>query len=343
VRGDDEEVVISRTIADEVLKGEKSLLLEDISKVDRFAEVESVVATRPRSVICAPLFREGKTSGLLYLDTQGGVGAFSDADLRVLTTLGLLAAVGLQQASLRDLIVQERRKRTRLERYHSPHVVDRILRQGTTLGDEMVAEEREVTVLFADLHQFTSLSEDLPPAKVAGVLNAVFERLTDVVFRFEATLDKFMGDGLMAIFGAPLTQPDHADRAVAAALAMREEIRRLNDHLDLQQPLEMRFGINTGSVVAGDIGAPTRRDYTVIGDVVNVASRLESMVARPGQIVIGSRTRELLTGDVECSPMGAVTVKGRDEPIHPFLVVEAVEGVTTAETEAVSGDGRGPS
>lgn len=339
VRGDDEEVVISRTIADEVLKGEKSLLFADVSKVDRFAEVASVVASRPRSVICAPLFREGKTSGLLYLDTQGGVGAFSDADLRVLTTLGLLAAVGIQQASLRDLIAQERRKRTRLERYHSPHVVDRILRQGSTLGDEMVAEEREVTVLFADLHRFTNLSEDLHPAKVAAVLNAVFERLTEVVFRFEATLDKFTGDGLMAIFGAPLSQPDHADRAVTAALAMRDEIRQLNDKLDLPQPLVMRFGINTGSVVAGDIGASSRRDYTVIGDPVNVASRLESMVARPGQIVIGSRTRELLTGDIECSPLGSVTVKGRDEPIHPYLVVEAAQNLTTAETEAIS-DGK---
>ena len=117
---DDAEVIISQTIADEVLKNEKSLLFEDISKVERFAEAESILFTKPQSVICAPLFHDGKTSGLIYLDTQTDFAAFNESDLRVLTTLGLLAGVGLQQASLRDLIETERRNRTRLERYHSP-------------------------------------------------------------------------------------------------------------------------------------------------------------------------------------------------------------------------------
>ena len=188
-------------------------------------------------------------------------------------------------------------------------------------------------MLFADLHQFTAFSEALPAPDVADVLNAVFERLTEVVFRYEATLDKFTGDGLMAVFGAPLDDADHADRAVAAAVAMRAEVRALNEELDLDAPLLMRFGINSGTVVAGDIGAPSRRDYTVIGDTVNVASRLESMVAAPDQIVIGGRTHELLRSDIECDALGEITVKGRDEPIFPYIVAATDDGVRTADVE----------
>lgn len=278
--------------------------------------------------------------GLLYVDTHRPGDRFVAHDLELVTALALLAAVGIEQVRLRDDVERERAIRARLSRYSSPRVVDQIvagvsgpLAQGH--GGEMLAEQREVTVLFADLSGFTPMAESMEPAKVIQVLNQVFEQLTRAVFQYDGTLDKYMGDALMAIFGAPLPQADHAQRAIRVALLMQRMLEQSNRARPQGKPLRMRIGINSGCAVVGDIGSPIRKDYTVIGDAVNVASRLETSVARPGQVVIGPATYELVKGTFDCRPLPEIRLKGKQHPVRPYLVLETE---STGDTDSFGED-----
>jgi adenylate cyclase len=159
----------------------------------------------------------------------------------------------------------------------------------------------------------------MPPQQVATMLNACFTRMTDIVFEHDGTLDKYIGDCLLAVFGAPLDQPDHAVRAVKTAQAIQRELHKLNEETS-GPSIELRIAINSGVALAGDIGSPRRREYTVLGDVVNTASRLQSEIANPGQIVIGKATRALLTPDVTVHSLGSFTVSGRKDAVEVFEV-----------------------
>jgi class 3 adenylate cyclase len=143
--------------------------------------------------------------------------------------------------------------------------------------------------------------------------------MADVIFDHEGTLDKFIGDAILAVFGAPFDQPDHAARCVAAALAMRKQLA----HFNLEQPrqIRMRMAINTGRALTGDIGSPKRREFTVLGDVVSTAARLEASVAQPDQIVISDRTRERLGDAFQLRPLGVVSLSGRESNLATFEVL----------------------
>ena len=323
-----EEVVISRSIAEEVLKTQNSVLIADVMGDDMFRSPETLLSRGIRSVICAPFFRDDETTGLIYLDTRSKQGAFTENDLRMLSTIALIAAMGVQHSKLRDSLAKEHRIKTRLTRYFSPAIVDRILLAEDTGSESLPAEQREVTVLFCDLHRFTRLSETLTPGAVADLLNEILGELTEIVFSVDGTIDKFTGDGLIAVFGAPFDQDDHAVRSVRAALRMRAAIERIDAKSDLELPLAMRFGINTGTVVAGDIGAPHCREYTVVGDTVNVASRLETVVAAPGDIVIGAKTQALVHKVFALEALKPMQVRGRVGEVVPFRVIGRIEKVT---------------
>ena len=185
----------------------------------------------------------------------------------------------------------------------------------------MLADEYDVSVLFADLTGFTALAENWSPAEAVHALNLVFERWAANVFRLDGTLDKYIGDAVMAVFGAPLRQADHARRAVATALAMRRTLDDLNRSRPQEPPLEVRIGINSGRVIAGDIGSRLHKGYTVIGDAVNIASRLETSVALPGQIVIGQATYEQVREDFACESLGEVQLRGKRQAIRAYRVV----------------------
>lgn len=311
-----EAFAISSTIARQASEKREAVLFRDAIHTD-LAHQHSIVANMIRSAMCVPLVHERHVAGLLYLDSQSPHRRFNGQHLEALTTLALLSAAGIQKAQLRESIRQEQAIRRQLERYSAPAVVDRIV-QGDP-GGRMQSEELDASVLFLDLVGFTTWSEQLPPAAVVQMLNGLFEHLTDCVFTEEGTLDKFTGDGLMAIFGAPLPQPDHAHRAVRAALAMHACLERYNREFP-ERTLAMRIGINSGPVVAGDIGSQRRRDYTVIGDTVNVASRLEAHVARPGQVVIGPRTHEQVCTEFNCTSLGVFSLKGKTRQLEAFAV-----------------------
>ena len=177
-------------------------------------------------------------------------------------------------------------------------------------------EVKDVSILFADIVGFTSMSENMSPAAVALLLNDYLSRMTDVIFKYDGTLDKYIGDAIMAVYGAPLDMPDHAAAAVRSALEMQERLDRVQRRAQGDGPqLQIRIGINSGKAVAGEIGSINKKEYTVLGDVVNTASRLESSVAKPGMVVIGENTYEAVKDLFECRALGKATLKGKAKEV----------------------------
>jgi adenylate cyclase len=321
--GDRGAIQISSSIANKAF-GEGLAVLSHDAQVDpRFKAGESIRFLGIRSALCVPLKLEDKVLGIIYADTPLKVKAFDDFDLDLLSALSGYAAMGIRQAELRAAVERERKAKARLERYHSPSVVNRILSAGDpTESGALRVKETVGTVLFADIVGFTAMTESMPPAEVALMLNGCFSRMTDVIFRHEGTLDKFIGDAVMAIFGAPIPSRDHAQRAVRCALDMRSTVDVLNREHPERPPILFRMGINTGPLVAGDIGSVRRMEYTVLGTTVNAASRLESDVAKPGQIVVGEETFELLKEIFAFKKIGSVKAKGLSKDLSAYEVKE---------------------
>jgi adenylate cyclase len=244
----------------------------------------------------------------------------------------------VERARLNQKIVAEEKKRERLGRFLSPQVTSRILAtsesQGAALG---VPEVREVSVLFADIVGFTSMSEKMSPAAVSLLLNEYLSRMTDIIFKYEGTLDKYIGDAIMAVFGAPLDMPDHAARSIKAALEMRDRLDEFNAERKEGPLLKIRIGINSGKAVAGEIGSINKKEYTVLGDTVNTASRLESGVARPMTVVIGENTYHAVKDQFECRSLGNATLKGKEKEVAVFEVVSPLRAAEPAPRDAASG------
>jgi adenylate cyclase len=186
-------------------------------------------------------------------------------------------------------------------------------------------QRREMTVLFSDIRGFTTVSERGEPEEIVAILNEYFTQMVAIVFRHKGTLDKFVGDMVMALFGAPLDDPDHADHAVQAALEMIAELAVLNARWKAAggPELDIGIGINTGPMIAGNIGSEAIMSYTVIGDAVNLGSRLESLNKQYGtRIIISEATRARLKGTYVFNPLGDVVVKGKTHPVQIFELVQ---------------------
>jgi adenylate cyclase len=326
---------ISRTILRSAIDARQALLVEDTTEDSRFQDAQSLRQFSIRSAICVPLYHDGRVDGVLYLDTRDTASPLRARHLEIATALALFTAVAVEQFRLRERVLAEQRLRQSLSRYSSPAVVERILQAGDS--GQMLADKEDVTVLFSDLKGFTSLSEKLTPAAVVELLNSIFARLTDAVFRQQGTLDKFMGDGMLAFFGAPLRLPDHPRRAVRAAWEMLAAVADFNRASPEVEPIGIRIGINTGPAIVGDIGSLTRKDYTVIGDTVNVASRFESSVAGTNQIVIGPQTYEAVRDDFVCEPLEPIRLKGKSELVQPFRVVAENSRTEARSVDSVGG------
>ena len=231
--------------------------------------------------------------------------------------IGMLTESFNQMA--RSLREKEMIKRA-FTRYVAREVVEEILKDPERLV--LTGERREVTVLFCDVRGFTALSERLSPEEVVALLNDFYTLMIETTFKHDGTLDKFMGDAVMAIFGAPIAHPDHSARAVLTALAMREGIVGLNQKRAEQgkEAVAVGIGVSAGVAVAGTVGTEDRMEYTVIGDSVNLAARLESN-AKPGQILISHRTWEMVQDVVDTRALGVIKVKGKEEQVTIYEVL----------------------
>lgn len=259
------------------------------------------------SVLVLPLVVKQRAAGLLDVRRAGG--GFARRDRAVLESLASQLSIALENARLYAQLD------TLFRRYLNPEVVTTLLSDPSqaALGGAIV----EVTVLFADLRGFTSFSERSAPEDVVAMLNRYFGLAVPQILERGGTVMKFVGDAVMAVFNAPVRQPDHAVRAARAALAMQAAI----DRAASERPDWPRFrvGVNTGPALVGNIGSEEIRDYTVIGDTVNLAARLEA-AAEPGQVVIGGATAAALDGIAELRSLGRIHVKGKQEPVEAFVL-----------------------
>src|SRR5436190_5795603 len=235
-------VTLSRTVINIVLRDRVAMLAKDARYDPRLDIAGSIQAMNIRSFLCAPLWNRNQVIGVLYCDSARSK-KFTADDLEVFTALSNYAAVAIEQARVAQQLIQETSRRERLQRHHSPGVVERVL-QGTDADQRFMPQERDVTVMFCDIVGFTTLCDQGEPAAIGDLLNRFFGQMADIIFDHEGTLDKFIGDAILAVFGAPFDQPDHAARCVAAALAMRKQLA----HFNLEQPrqIRIRIAIDTG-------------------------------------------------------------------------------------------------
>jgi adenylate cyclase len=314
-----EEVPVSRTMLQTVMHERVALVTFDAQADQRLSGGESIRLHQIRSAMCAPLWSGERIMGVIQVDSPFHVGAFGERDLDVLTTLANYVAVAVERIRYANKAEFERQVRARLERYHSPGVIEEVMRR----GDEGMRrlQSAEATVLFADLVGFTTFAENAPPERVAESIDAFLDLAVEAIFRAGGTLDKFIGDCVMAFFGAPVAQPDHALRGVRAAIEIQEGLAAWNARRTAEglPGFKARVALNSGPVVVGDIGSARRVDYTVLGNTVNVASRLEG-VAPPDEIVIGPETHRLLGGAIPTEPMGELQLKGLQQKIPAYRV-----------------------
>ena len=311
----------SRTIINRVIHDQVALLTSNAMADSRLDHAKSLFIQQIRSAMCVPLWKKDKIIGVIQLESIRLDNQFDQDDLELLKAIGSQMAMVIEQASLNEQIREEERMRNRLERFHSPQVIEMILKGGQETKDNvMEPKDLTATILFTDINGFTHLSESMPPREINMILNQYFSRMTDIIFKYDGTLDKYIGDGLMAVFGAPMEKEDDPERAILASREMREELSVLMEKAEPEKRFTIRIGVNTGRVVAGNIGSHRRMDYTVIGDPVNIASRLES-IAQPNQILIGEETYRLVKGKFKIKEVGPRMVKGRSTPVMVYEVL----------------------
>jgi adenylate cyclase len=315
------EIPVSRTMLRAVIQERVALVTFDAQSDQRLSGGESIRLHQIRGAMCAPLWSGERIIGVMQVDSPFQVGAFNARDLDFLTTLANFAAVAVERIRWARQAELEKSLRNRLERYHSPAVVEEVLRQGADEGMGRL-KPAQVTVLFADLVGFTPFAESSRPEKVADSLDAFLNLAVEAIFRAGGTLDKFIGDCVMAFFGAPVPQEDHALRAVRAAVEIQRDLSAWNRERTAQglPGFRARVALNSGPVVVGDIGSARRVDYTVLGNTVNVAARLEALVAQPGDVVMGPETWRLLNGAVPAEPLGEFQLKGLQQKVQAYRV-----------------------
>src|SRR6478752_2508986 len=317
---DDDQIVISKSIIAEVEQQKKAVLSSDATMDSRFSGAHSIIMQGIRSPMCVPLLHGDELLGIMHMDSQIATNAFTEKDLQMFTGIASQAAVAIQNARLSKKIESETKTRAQFQRLLSPNLVEQLV--AGKLHLEKGGELREVTILISDIRGFTSMSERKEPAEIVQMLNEYFEVMVDVLFRLNGTLDKYVGDEIMALFGAPVDMPDAALHAVRCAIDMQKALREFNRTrlAENQEPIKIGIGINTGRVITGAIGSSRTLQYTAIGDAVNTASRLCS-IAKQGEIILSESTMRRVAQHVDSVTMAPVRLKGKEQEQQVYNVV----------------------
>ncbi len=310
---------VPQSIARKAVAERVAILTDNAAEDERF-KGKSILLQSVRSAMGAPLMSsDGNVLGLIYVDNLTATHAFTDEDLEFLIAFSGVASVALENSSLSDRIRQDMLKLSNFQRYFSPDLAKQIAGHGEEMKLDM-GSKREVVIMFTDIRGFTSMSEKMAPDDVAHLLREYFTEMVEIVFRHGGTLDKFIGDAIMALWGAPLSTEDDADKAMGAAIEMQQALTKLNEHWtgSGKPSINIGVGINFGEVFAGNIGSEQRLEYTVLGDAVNTASRLCSKAAK-GEIMISEPFYKRLKKPPEVEAREPIPLKGKSQPVANYL------------------------
>jgi adenylate cyclase len=286
----------------------------------RFSQAHSIIMQGIRSSMAVPLLHKNELLGIMVLDSQISTNAFGEKDLQLFNNIGNQAALFIENAALAKQSEREAVARERFQRLLSPQVAQLVMSGRVEV--KQGGDPRETTMLFSDIRGFTSMSEGMVAGDIVSMLNLYFEKMVEILFRHEGTLDKFVGDEIMALFGAPVSHADDAIRAVRTALEMIEELRVFNREQQAsgKRGFEIGIGLNTGEVVAGYLGSSKAMQYTVIGAPVNLAARLCSQ-AKGMQVIISEQTWLRVKEHFEVRELEPVKPKGIGHPVRIFEVI----------------------
>ncbi|MGE5802827.1 MAG: adenylate/guanylate cyclase domain-containing protein [Gemmatimonadota bacterium] len=299
---------------------ERVAILSDNAAADERFKGKSILIQSVRSAMCTPLMgSDSKVLGILYVDNLTATHSFADEDLEFIIAFGGLTAVAIENSQLSERIRSEALVRSNFERYFSPNIAQVIAQQRE--AGRLPSEKRPVVVFFSDIRGFTPMSEMMSPDEIARLLTEYFTEMVDKVFEHGGTLDKFMGDAIMALWGAPIAHEDDADRAMRCAIAQLTELEKLNAKWRQEGRTEVQIGIaiNFGEVFAGNIGSDRRLEYTVIGDAVNTAYRLCGK-AGANEILISEPFYEQLKEKPAVETLEPIQVKGKTKKIPVYRV-----------------------
>jgi len=321
-----EKINISKTIAMKAIKKKVAILSSNTMDDKRFNGAESIILYGITSAFSIPIWTKDSIYGLIYADTTQFDQQFKKKDLEILSLIANFSGLSIESINRFNDLNKEKKVRSRLERYHSPNVVSKILEVGDGSTQELVDyKESEATVLFMDIVGFTTKVEHMNPVEVGMLLNNFFTEMTDIVFKYNGTLDKYIGDALMAVFGVPFEDENHAESAVLAALEMKDQLSVINENIDKKDKIKIRIGINSGKLISGDFGSPKRLDYTVLGNNVNIASRLESSIAGKNEIIISNSTKKLTKDMFNLENLGKKKLNGITRMITSYKVIGKME------------------
>jgi adenylate cyclase len=317
-------VLVSDTLLKQVQATKEGVLTSDALTDDRLSSSQSIIALGVRSAMAVPLLSGDDVKGIMFLDSRERIGAFTTKDLEVLTAIAAQASVALENSEYARALEREAEQRAQLSRFLSPALVEQAARGALELSKGGALTE--ITILFCDIRGFTSMSEKMPAQEVVRMLNDYFELMVDIVFDHNGILDKFIGDAIMALWGAPVRRSDDALQAVQCAVEMQKKIAEFNAAriADGKEPIRAGIGVHTGTVVVGNMGSSKALSYTAIGDGVNRASRLCS-IAKAEEVIISSECAHKAGLDrfvLESLP--PAKVKNREQPVEIFKVREAL-------------------
>jgi adenylate cyclase len=319
-RGGDTTRAVPQSIARTALKDKVAILSDNAGEDTRFGG-QSILMQQIRSAICVPLIgAEDKALGILYVDNVTATHRFSDDDFEFCIAFAGIAAVAIENSQYAQRIQRELLTRSNFERFFTPQLAKRIAESQETI--RLGGDKRVVAVLFSDIRGFTALSETMRPDDMASLLTEYFTQMVDCVFRHEGTLDKFIGDAVMAQWGAPIGTANDADKAMAAAIEMIRELDKLNEQWRAENRPELQIGIglNYGEAFAGNIGSERRLEFTVIGDTVNTASRLCG-AADPREILLSEEFLLALQNPPLVDAVPPLELKNKSQPVNTFRVV----------------------